>query len=257
MPKSPVDQHLKTALVKSYAARASLFHRGVQDAKMRELFSQIDEIKPKKLMWEGKSLGISEGALKILNRNKIELHRVLVHPSVLQSKPTLVKYYRNLVAISQKGMSQLGFPTGRFEREPPAPMDETLAYSIAQTLNSIVAKVIETAGTFDLGTSRDVAFAEIGTELQGTWANKVGSGATQAVEEMIQAYIEENGLGEKESKGKFVLSNGWKIRFASEPDVTFLDSNEFVRIVVEIKGSLDKAGAQTRYGEAKFDFRTF
>jgi hypothetical protein len=50
------------------------------------------------------------------------------------------------------------------------------------------------------------------------------------------------------------LRNGWSITFAAEPDVAFFDPNGVKQIAIEIKGSLDVAGAQTRYGEAKKSF---
>jgi hypothetical protein len=42
--------------------------------------------------------------------------------------------------------------------------------------------------------------------------------------------------------------------FSPEPDVAVYDPKGSIRIAIEIKGSMDKAGAQTRYGEAKKSF---
>lgn len=42
--------------------------------------------------------------------------------------------------------------------------------------------------------------------------------------------------------------------FADEPDVAIRDKKNTLRVAIEIKGSMDKAGAQTRYGEAKKSF---
>lgn len=55
-------------------------------------------------------------------------------------------------------------------------------------------------------------------------------------------------------KGLFRLANGWSIVFGAEPDVAFRDAEGRKQIAIEIKGSLDTAGAQTRYGEAKKSF---
>lgn len=62
------------------------------------------------------------------------------------------------------------------------------------------------------------------------------------------------GIGKRTGRGFFRLENKWVIRFGSEPDVAFIDAAGITRIVIEIKGSLDKAGVQTRYGEAKKSF---
>jgi hypothetical protein len=179
---------------------------------------------------------------------------VFANPAVLVQYPLLVAYYRNLVAVSQKGMSQLGANTGRYERNPKSVLTLETALSLCQVLNKVISFVIDSAPGITLSIARDVAFAETGTELQGTWANQIGRGAAKAVEDIFARHLNKNGLGAPEGKHLFKLKNGWTIRFGNEPDVSFKDSQEVERIVIEIKGSLDKAGAQTRYGEAKKTF---
>jgi hypothetical protein len=254
MPRDPSDQFLKKALVEAYAARASLFHRGVTASRMRELFAGVDAIDADSLEWDTHDLHITEKALQALRDKKIPLHTVFLHPLVLQQNPRFIAYYRNLVAVSQKGMSQIGLPTARFERATPAAMPPDTALSLARTLNSILSRLIEAEPAFELTHGRDVVFAEIGTEVQGTWANVIGRGAAKAVEEMLARYVERHGRGQYQGHGRFILTNGWRIVFGSEPDISFVDADGLERIAVEIKGSLDRAGAQTRYGEAKKSF---
>ncbi len=56
-------------------------------------------------------------------------------------------------------------------------------------------------------------------------------------------------------EGNFlVLKSGNVIRFGSEPDVEFRNSRGELLCVIEIKGSADTAGAQTRLGETKKSF---
>ena len=66
---------------------------------------------------------------------------------------------------------------------------------------------------------------------------------------MFATYIEKHALGSHPRPRFFQLRNGWTIEFASEPDVAFNDAEGVKQIAIEIKGSLDTAGAQTRYGE--------
>ncbi|MGA2584706.1 MAG: XcyI family restriction endonuclease, partial [Tepidisphaeraceae bacterium] len=221
---------------------------------MRELFAQIDTFDPRTLQWNIEDLGISKNAFEKTKAQRIQPHKFFAHPDILTKHPRTVAYYRNLVAISQKGMSQLGFPTGRFERASAISMNDELARGFARTLNGVISNVIEQMAAVDIAATRDVAFAELGTELQGTWANVVGKGAAKAVEEIIATHISESGLGIKEDSGTFKLVSGWTITFASEPDIRFVDPQGIERIVIEIKGSLDKNGAQSRYGEAKKTF---
>jgi hypothetical protein len=123
---------------------------------------------------------------------------------------------------------------------------------------------------FDLALARAVIPAEIGAEIQGTWVNIIGRGAAGRVEKMIkeearerewldridQEQLETRSGGKKQKRRhvRLRLTNGWTITFADEPDVAIRDTRSVLRSAIEIKGSLDKAGAQTRYGEAKKSF---
>jgi hypothetical protein len=254
MPRDPADKYLKAALVEAYASRANLFHQGVKGSRMREMFATIDAFDPSILKWDSHHLHITENAIAVLRAKHIPLHAVFAHPTILQQNPRTIAYYRNLVAVSQKGMSQMGLPTAKFERNAPASMSIDAATSLCRTLNSILSRLVEAEPDFELTRGRDVAFAEIGTELQGSWANRVGRGAAKAVEGILADYVRIHQRGEYDGHGRFVLNNGWKVFFGTEPDIKFLDADEVERITVEIKGSLDRAGAQTRYGEAKKSF---
>ncbi|MFQ5706913.1 MAG: XcyI family restriction endonuclease [bacterium] len=60
--------------------------------------------------------------------------------------------------------------------------------------------------------------------------------------------------GKKRKQRVIRLTNDWRIIFSSEPDVAIRDNQQILQVAIEIKGSMDKAGAQTRYGEAKKSF---
>jgi hypothetical protein len=51
-----------------------------------------------------------------------------------------------------------------------------------------------------------------------------------------------------------VLKSGVALRFGSEPDVECRGKDRNLICVIEIKGSTDRAGAQTRLGETKKSF---
>ncbi len=249
------DNPLRQALLQAYSARANLFHTAVAKTKMRQLFKLVDQLDAETCDWTNLSkLHIAPAAFEIVKSKKIAPHKVFAHPGILEKHPRLIAYYRNLVAISQKGMAQLGLRTSRFERVKPAKMPTEIAMILCEVLNRIISNVVQTLPAFGLSAGRDVAFAEIGTEIQGTWANTIGKGASKAVEDMFAAYLDELGRGTRDSAGHYTLNNGWKIVFGSEPDVKFVDASGVEQIVIEIKGSLDRAGAQTRYGEAKKSF---
>ncbi len=248
-----VDPQLLDALTRAYAARAKLFHNGVKASKIDLLIAEIDAIDGEDLEWTD-GIGVSASALAKVAATGAIPHQLFAHPSIIHRRPHLVAYYRNLVAISKKGLGQILFATESYESGRRHEMEQTKAAELCLTLNRIVSSLIDEVEGYSIESGRKTILAEIGTELQGTWANIVGRGAAKAVEDMIEQHLGALKIGERLRRGVFRLTNGWEIRFSSEPDVAFVDADGVVRIAIEIKGSLDKAGAQTRYGEAKKSF---
>lgn len=252
--KRVVDKSLVAALIRAYIARAQLFHKGVKASKIDLLIAEIDSINVKHLDWTNKKLGVSQAALKRVRKSGGSLHQVFAHPKIIKERPHLIAYYRNIVTISKKGIGQILFSTEGYESGRKKKIDNSDATKVCQTLNRILSGVIEELPDYTVELSRQAILAEIGTELQGTWANTIGQGAAKSVEKLLWEYIEGKKIGRRLEGGKFELNNGWRIVLGSEPDVAFFDSEGMKQIAIEIKGSLDVAGAQTRYGEAKKSF---
>jgi hypothetical protein len=252
--KRTPDKNLITALTNAYMARAQLFHRGVKASKIDLLIAEIDSIDEANLDWSDKKLGISNEAINLVKKAGGSPHQVFAHPQVIMNRPHLIGYYRNVVTISKKGIGQILFSTEQYESGRKKNIDIKDAMTICETLNRILSGVIEKLPGYSVELSRQAILAEIGTELQGTWANVIGRGAATAVKGLFKEYIEAKKLGRCLKDGSSKLNNGWTITFANEPDVAFFDAFVIKQIAIEIKGSLDKAGAQTRYGEAKKSF---
>jgi hypothetical protein len=132
-------------------------------------------------------------------------------------------------------------------------------------INTIISSLVEDMNRFDLALAQAVICAEIGAELQGTWVNLIGQGAARQVKAMMTEFVESHALSVKKESVKvagkkrksethLTLKNKWTIVFGSEPDVSIRDQRKVLRGAIEIKGSMDRAGAQTRYGEAKKSF---
>ena len=248
------DKHLIDALTKAYMARAQLFHSGVRASKIDLLIAEIDGIEEKSLDWAGDKLGISQVALDRVKETGGSPHQVFAHPKVIMKRPHLIGYYRNIVTISKKGIGQILFSTERYESGKKKQISSEDAITVCKTLNRILSGVIERLPDYTVGLSRQAILAEIGAQLQGTWNNVIGKGAAKAVEGLLGEYIKKEKLGNRLKDGGFELNNGWTIVFASEPDVAFFDAIGVKQVAIEIKGSLDKNGAQTRYGETKKSF---
>jgi len=261
--KIKAENPLNDALLKSYIARAKLFYSVLQGKNIENLFSRIKECSVEGILWVPKKVGISEKALSIINKASIDPVQVFCHPEILRECPDLLEYYRNFSALSQKGLNQM--LSGRLPKSRKISREERY-HLIAEILNKIISSVIIDTDGFSLSLAKDALIAELGTEIQGTWVNMIGKGAAKAVEGIIYTYVEERGFlssedkkaikleGKKQKQIHLILKNGWRIVFSSEPDIAILNSKDRLKVAIEIKGSMDKAGAQTRLGEAKKSF---
>jgi hypothetical protein len=250
------DEILRDALRKAYLARAKLFVHGIRTAGYHEILQFLSRQQDSGLKWNCAALGISGTAFKKVAQAGIRPHLIFCHPSVLEANPKALLYYRNLSALSNKGLNQMlaGLKGERRER------------ARVELLNGMLSAIIEDMAAVDLEMARAVIPAEIGSELQGTWVNIIGKGAADRVEKLIDSFadgkklvksrtVERVSVGrKKKTYRKIDLHNGWCIIFGDEPDVAIRDRAGTLRVAIEIKGSMDKAGAQTRYGEAKKSF---
>lgn len=104
-------------------------------------------------------------------------------------------------------------------------------------------------------------YAEAGSEWQGTWVNQVGELAAQELQMIIVSFAKVRRLIDQaktearaEEGSILVLKSGTELRFGSEPDVECRNRKRELICVIEIKGSTDTAGAQSRLGETKKSF---
>jgi len=121
LPKSvlsTIDKHLLQALTKAYTARAKLFHNGVIASQVDLLITEIDSIQSADLNWKAKELRITPSALRRVTESGAKPHQVFAHPEIVRQRPHLVAYYRNLAAVSQKGVGQVLFFNGKVRITP-------------------------------------------------------------------------------------------------------------------------------------------
>ncbi len=91
--------------------------------------------------------------------------------------------------------------------------------------------------------------------------NNIGQLAAQELQQVVVGFAEQKNLVDRhktelaaEEGNYLVLKSGMRICFGSEPDVECRSKTGELVCVIEIKGSADKAGAQTRLGETKKSF---
>lgn len=252
------NRPFQEALKKGYTARAKLFFQRIQRENVGQLLKRIEGLDVSLIKWDLGLLGIHESAAEKIKKAGLPLHYTFCHPDVLAKYPELIDYYRNLTALSKKGLSQLF--TGQSLN------GEERNFAIARALNEILSAALENCTEFSMDLLRDIICAELGTEIQGTWVNIIGRGAAKIVESLLMDFADEKGFirdirldkkkvgGKRRTEKSMALKNKWRVVFSPEPDVAVYDDMGAIRVAIEIKGSMDKAGAQTRYGEAKKSF---
>jgi len=98
---------LTDALLKSYIARAKLFYSVLHKKNIPNLFERVKQLATDRLTWDLPELGILDQAFSIIKKASIEPAHVFCNPSVIEQNADLLEYYRNLAALSQKGLSQI------------------------------------------------------------------------------------------------------------------------------------------------------
>ena len=245
MAKTGLSDELRTR----YLDRAKLFWKFVRDAKFGELQKLARKSSWAQLKWQWKLLGVTVAVREAAENLGFVPSEVFAHPDAIRQAPELFDYYRMLACLPAKGLSQI------FSGAADRSMEAKCA-----RLNTMIGELLETAYELPPDRILHTLYAEAGSEWQGTWVNRIGQAAALAVEAVIIDYIEAKKLtiaakaAASIKNGKFVLTSGITIQFGSEPDVEFRAADGSLLCVIEIKGSADRAGAQTRLGETKKSF---
>jgi len=173
------DEVFREALRKAYAERAKLFVRSIRDRDIRGLINSVSVHQSHEFQWDLQELGVAQSAFDKLVELGIQPHMVFCHPDVIDADPQAMAYYRNLAAVSAKGLNQMVRGLKGVDRKRAS----------IQVINQILSSIIEETEPFDLALIQAVIPAEIGTEIQGTWVNIIGQGAAKRVQAIITNFV--------------------------------------------------------------------
>ncbi len=199
---------------------------------------------------------ISEKAWAHVQGISVKPQLVFAHPTLLQQNPKVSKYYRGISLLPQKQVGQLAASVSGWEKGTrlQAVTNEN-ALKVARLYNSIVSSIIEghTGWTLDNGYRNIIA--TMGISLDGTFRNKIGQMAEEAVKSRIRDWVEMQGLilSKTGSPVQFRLNDGITMRYGSEPDIKFTREGRAI-VTIEIKGGKDPAGALERLGAMQKSF---
>jgi len=198
---------------------------------------------------------------KILAAAGIRDEHVFPTPIVLETKPTLVGYYRLLLGSPQKSFYDSGTGLGRFKsmemdgilRPPQKAALPDFCAAMSKPLADLVAQVSPQI------TKRDVSELQLitlGSFFQGQNNVAIGKQATKdvflAVADIVKPFIvarDERSLTVKNASGRVV-----RITLASDPDIRIEEEygeKSDAKVAIEIKGGTDFSNVHNRAGEAE------
>lgn len=223
-----------------------------EDEKLRDWIENF----PSELDFEPLNhLMISEKAWEHVKALSVKPQLVFTHPILLQQYPRVSKYYRGISLLSQKQVQQLAVSVSDWEKSERAiSITDEKALKVVRLYNSIVSSIIEghTGWTLDNGYRNIIA--TMGISLDGTFRNKIGQMAEEAIKSKIREWLEARNLVLSEvSPTQFELDNEITMRFGSEPDIEFTREDSAI-VTIEVKGGKDRAGALERLGAMQKSF---
>lgn len=228
-------------------AKSTFFHKKLHEWELLEVAQHIEQVRGEQLDWNLKRLHISKSAWNKVIHSGIKPVLVFAHPEVLQSVVRAVSYYRMLAMVSQKSMSRIGLPVSDLEGgRLPTPEQ---AMSIAQHLNTIISRLIESDEMVmlrELDLWRGMA---AGAQAQGSWQNAKGEEIETLVKELVKQRIRQVLEVDEHAHNTVKLPDGRIITFGEDPDIVITVDNRPI-IAIEIKGGIDPAGALERLGAA-------
>jgi hypothetical protein len=262
----------------NYSLRSTFFYRKLKELGYLRVISDIEAIvkHSHNYSWEDKKFwNITYNAWETIEKEKIDFIRVFAHPKILVENPGLIRYYRNVAAISLKGVQYLANNVTDYENGKRNEIKYNQALELAKLFNSHISSIIESTLRINFEDIKSLMFSSAGATIDGSWRNKIGEEA----ETMVKSYIirlcinenliytlidRQNRCVEFEPGVDYIsnisqyrgvkLANKKSILFSNEPDIIFIDKSGKPIAVIEIKGGTDPAGALERLGAIKKSF---
>jgi len=244
MPKDPVKFE---DWAQEQTTKSLFFHRKLHEWGLLEVAQAVEAFDGSQVEWRLPDLSISKRAWNRVIHSGIAPVRVFAHPAVLQSIARSVSYYRMLAMVSQKSMKNVGLDTEPYEQGKVP--DEAVALRLARHLNRIISRVVETE-TAPRINAREIDLwrgMAAGSQAQGAWQNAKGSEYEVIVRQLLTAELATRDLVVEQSISQLTLSDGRKVIFGGDPDISLVKESRRLA-AVEVKGGIDPAGAHERLG---------
>ena len=224
-----------------------------EDVAVRD---RIARFKPK-LRYNKRDLCIDKEAWRKVAAAGVKRRLVFAHPDLLKAIPEASLHYRGIALLSRKRVQEIAGSVDTWERSSQnARVSEEKALRVSRLYNAVISAILldNTDWTPDDG-YRNI-LATVGITEDGAMRNIIGQEAEQAIKDGLLDWVRAQGLliGEdSEPRGDWALKGGVRMRFGSEPDISF-ERDGKLAVLIEIKGGKDPAGARERLGAVKKTF---
>jgi len=258
----------------NYLLKATFFFKKLADLEfigIVERVKDISETHQTHTSWDKRTeLGIAEDAWKELAKHKVNAIRVFVHPNILKTYPQLLKYYRCLALLPQKGLQSLsGVSAVKSFEQNGREIPDAQMLKLVVSINEFISSLILLNGWFKEEYLKALVYSTAGTTIEGSWRNAIGEEGERVIKRIlinglgrngeIDLFIMKNGSRVRNNGKEYeqvdensirtiVLSNSYQLTFKAEPDCTISDPSGTTVGGVEVKAGLDPAGALERLG---------
>ena len=254
----------KLDIVSFSPSRQLGFHQLLVGARRSCLMDALKEAlktaKPR-IVKEQLATYVPQDVQQILAAAGIRDEHVFPVPAVLETKPTLIGYYRLLLGVPQKSFYRGSTGMGQFKsmeargvfNSKRRPDLEGFCSAMGQSLASLVRQMSPQFSSRDVS---ELPLLTLGSQFQGGNNNTIGQRATLAVFVSVSELVKD--CIEKEDARTITLKNasGRKVivALAGDPDIRIQE--EFGgslqnKVAIEIKGGADVSNAHNRAGEAE------
>jgi len=245
--------------------RSTLIVSSLQKREDLKAQSAIEQY-AQRLNWQPLSdHGIDEDAWRrVVETLQLPPKFVFCHWKVLSANPATSLYYRGLSGLSRKlAANYAGRSIDAAEKGTCRQLGEDAARQVARVYNKFICSVIRSCERWTMEDGHRTIIATLGITLDGSMRNRIGTIAEERIRRLVLAWLLDRNLIVSPDlpdtevtplPREFLLAAETEMRFASEPDISFIRRGELLA-VVEIKGGTDPAGALERYGAATKSFQ--
>lgn len=260
----------------SYVLKSTFFYEKLVSLGFFTMFADVKVLakeNSKSFSWEDKSeWGITNDAWEIIQDAGVDPLLVFAHPNILRIRPDILKYYRCVAMLPQKGFQAISkFSSVSQVETNNRPIPELKLKDVITTINEVMSVVIKLATNINENQLQGMMYATAGTNIDGSWRNSIGAEGERVIRSIILKGLLDNAevvsfthknnkitklidwndkdpVAEISTIKSIEILNGSIILFSSEPDVTLMSPQGKILGGIEIKAGLDPAGALERLG---------